>query len=98
MKLLSRFLIIGISVVAFGCASMGTVMKSWVGHPIDDVVSAWGAPDSRMGRADGGAVYTWVTVSSNQYGVQQCRQSFTTNAQSVVTGWSYNGCPRWVRK
>jgi len=87
-----------ISLVLFGCTTTKSVMKSWVGHPIDDVVAAWGAPDSRMARTDGGAVYTWITVSGNQYGVQQCRQSFTTNAESVVTGWSYNNCPRLVPK
>jgi hypothetical protein len=53
-----------------GCASMDSVMSSWVGRSIDDVTAAWGAPESKMSRADGGATYTWTTFSSNQYGVR----------------------------
>lgn len=85
-------------VLMTGCASMDTVMSSWVGRPIDDVSSAWGAPESKMNLADGGVTYTWTTFSSNQYGVRQCRQSFVTDPSGTIISWSYSGCPIFVRK
>ncbi len=64
--------------VAFlsGCVSLESVMNTWTGCSIDDVTAAWGAPESKINRADGGATYTWTTLGSNQYGVHQCRQTF----------------------
>ena len=84
------------SALVLACATMNTVMKSWVGEPIDNLVSSWGAPDSRIARSDGGAVYTWVTVSGDQYGVQQCRQSFTTDSLDIIVGYSFNNCQWFV--
>ena len=34
--------------LAAGCASMDTVMSSWVARSIDGVTATWGAPESRM--------------------------------------------------
>lgn len=95
---LSRLISIFMIFALCGCASMQTVMKSWVGKPIDDVTASWGAPESKMPRSDGGYTYTWTTFSSNQYGVHQCRQSFVTNSEGTVVSWSFNGCPRFVIK
>ncbi len=72
-------------------------MKSWVGSNIDDVTASWGAPESRIERSSGGYTYTWTTFSSNQYGTNQCRQSFITDSIGTIVSWSYNGCPRFVR-
>lgn len=80
-----------------GCASMESVMSSWMGSSIDDVTAAWGAPESRINRADGGATYTWTTFSSNQYGVNQCRQTFVTDSSGTIVSWSFAKCPRFVR-
>lgn len=80
-----------------GCASMDTVMSSWVGRSIDDVTATWGVPESRINRTDGGATYTWTTFSSNQYGVHQCRQSFVTDPSGTIISWSYSGCSKFVR-
>jgi hypothetical protein len=80
-----------------GCASMNSVMSFWEGRSIDDVTAAWGAPESRIDRTDGGATYTWTTFGSNQYGVQQCRQTFVTNPSGTVVSWSYAGCSRFVK-
>ena len=86
-----------IVVLMTGCASMDTAMSLWVGLSIDDATSAWGAPESRMNRADGGGTYTWTTFSSNGYGVHQCRQSFVTDPSGTIISWSYSGCPKFVR-
>ena len=85
------------TLVIAGCTSMDTVMQSWVGNHIDDVTASWGAPESRIPRSDGGYTYTWTTLSSNQYGVHQCRQSFVTDPEGIIFRWSYSGCPRFVR-
>ena len=38
-----------------GCiATMNSRMGSWVGEPVDKIVSSWGAPDSAMLLQDGG--------------------------------------------
>jgi hypothetical protein len=76
---------------------MDSVMSSWVGHSIDDVTAAWGAPESKINRTDGGVTYTWTTFSSNEYGVRQCRQSFVTDASGKIVSWSYAGCPKFIR-
>lgn len=80
-----------------GCVSTKSVMASWVGSSIDDVTAAWGAPESKMVRADGGATYTWTTIGSNQYGVVQCRQTLVTDSQGKVVNWSFAGCPRFLK-
>ena len=85
-------------VILSGCVSMDTRMASWVGDSIDDLTASWGAPDSRINRNDGGATYTWETLNSNKYGVQQCRQTFVTNPAGKIVSWSYNGCPSFVPK
>ncbi|BFU90867.1 MAG: hypothetical protein NTAFB01_20540 [Nitrospira sp.] len=84
-------------VLMAGCASMDTAMSSWVSRSIDDMTATWGAPESKMNRADGGATYTWTTFSSNQYGVHQCRQSVVTDPSGTIISWSYSGCPKFVR-
>lgn len=80
-----------------GCASMDAIMSSWKGRSIDDLTTAWGVPQSRLNRTDGGATYTWTTFSSNQNGVQQCRQTFVTNPSGIIVTWSYAGCAKFVR-
>src|SRR5262245_47935157 len=78
------------------CTTTDSAMNSWVGHPADDLVALWGAPDSRISLENGGAVYTWISVSQNHYGVTQCRQSFNVDSKGVITGWSYSGCPKVI--
>jgi len=80
-----------------GCATRASVMKSWLGNNIDNVTASWGAPSSIMQRNDGGATYTWSSISGNRYGVNQCRQTFVTNASGEIVRWSYNGCSEMVR-
>lgn len=85
-----------IFVILAGCTTMGSVMKSWVNSNIDDVTASWGAPESRIARSDGGYTYTWTTFNSNQYGINQCRQTFVTDSTGTITSWSYSGCKPFV--
>lgn len=93
----STILLLTAIIVVGACASIDSTMGSWVGRSIDDVTANWGAPESMMKRTDGGTTYTWTTFNSNQYGTQQCRQSFVTDASRKIVSWSYSGCPRYVR-
>lgn len=93
----STILLLTAIIVVGACASIDSTMGSWVGRSIDDVTANWGAPESMMKRTDGGTTYTWTTFNSNQYGTQQCRQSFVTDASRKIVSWSYSGCPRYVK-
>ena len=74
------------------------VMDTWKGRSIDEVSDAWGAADLNMKRIDGGVTYTWITYSSGKNGVQQCRQSFVTDAAGIVVSWSYVDCPKYIKE
>ncbi|SFP99451.1 hypothetical protein SAMN05216419_10438 [Nitrosomonas cryotolerans] len=80
------------------CTSTNSIMNSWIGYSVDDLTASWGAPSSRISRADGGSTYTWSTLSSDQYGIHECRKTFVTDSTGTVTQWSYNGCPKLVLK
>ena len=86
------------AVIISGCASMDSVMSAYEGRSIDDVTAKWGAPDSRINRTDGGATYTWISLSSSQQGVYQCRQTFVTDPSGRIVSGSYAGCPRYFLK
>lgn len=85
-------------VILSGCVSMDSRMQSWVGDSFDNLSASWGAPNSIISRKDGGATYTWETISSNKYGIQECRQTFITNPEGKILSWSYYGCPAFVLK
>jgi len=84
-------------IILTGCTTLTTVMESWRGHNIDDVSASWGAPSSVIQRRDGGATYTWTELSSNRYGVHQCRKNFVTDRSGTIVSYSYNGC-RWLQR
>lgn len=98
MKIRLMFVFIIFSILT-GCRTMDTVMSSFEGRHMDDVMARIGAPDSQAARADGGMTYTYVSVSGNRNDIDECRQTFVTNPQKVVVSWSYRGCsylvPRW---
>ena len=67
--MLDRFRLLALVAVLFACliaarciTRTSTVMRSWVGEPVDDLVSNWGAPDSVSKQNSGGRVLTWVTL------------------------------------
>jgi len=95
---LSRIGVFLVIIALAGCVSMESVMSSWVGNSIDDATAAWGAPDSRMARNDGGGTYTWTVRTSDKYGIHECRRTLVTNSSERIVSWAYNGCPKFVRK
>jgi starvation-inducible outer membrane lipoprotein len=92
-----KLLIVMFSLFLMACTTMDSAMNSWMGRNIDDVVRVWGSPASVTQNRSGGATYTWITLSSNQYGVRQCSQSFSTNNLGTIEFYSYANCPRVVR-
>ena len=68
-------------------------MTSWEGHPADEFLATWGAPDSRIQLDNGGKVLTWTTFEGGgDYPLRTCRKSFTVNSYGIIEKWSYSGC------
>lgn len=67
-------------------------MRTWVGKPEAQLVSTWGAPDSKQDVA-GATVYTWTDVWYWQGQQHTCRKTFTIRGGQVET-WSYTDCSR----
>ncbi len=79
----------------FGCVSTQSVMESWQQHHIDELVSAWGAPNSQSEISNGQIVYSWVSNWGSAYLMNTCRQSFTVSPRGTIMIWCYSGCPHW---
>jgi len=77
----------------FGCVSRSDVMQTWTGHRIDELIMIAGAPTNQFIRSDGGVTYTWI----NYYGNRQCNETYSANAEGVITNYSYTGCTGLVR-
>ena len=93
MRKISTLLLFFVFLSLGGCGpSRDSVMSSWLGSQIDEVTTAWGAPDARAPRADGGATYTWVHVRAAGNVLIQCRQNFVTDSSGKVVNWSYLNC------
>jgi len=74
--------------------SMQNLRKSWEGEPIENVTASWGAPDSIVYiHANGGATYTWTTVTNGEYGIRTCRRTLVSNSSGKVIKGTYSGCP-----
>jgi hypothetical protein len=91
-------IILTIAAILIACTSMSTLMNSWNGHPIDEVISVWGTPDSKINDAGGGFVYTWVNSFTNKSGdLGECQRTFITDSKGMVVNWTQTGCPYKVR-
>lgn len=92
---MKKLLIISMSLVILvsGCTTLKEVMTSWEGSSADDLLSAWGAPDSTIQLDNGGKVLTWTTFEGGgDYPIKTCRKSFTVNSEGIIEKWSYSGC------
>lgn len=95
MKVISTFLVV--ILFAAGCTTLKEVMSSWEGRPVDELLSAWGAPDSRIQLKDGGQVLTWTTLWNDaDYGIHTCRKSFTVDSDGIIVKWSYSDCQVYI--
>lgn len=93
---MKKLLLILIVTFIVGCTTTGSVMDSWVGKNISDVVQSWGSPNNQFS-SNGVTTYTWTSVWNNQYTVNTCLKSFNVNSSGTVLSYSYNNCPRFSR-
>ncbi|WP_461538862.1 hypothetical protein [Spongorhabdus nitratireducens] len=92
------FLLIILLFSLAGCVSTSSVMKSWQGRSITDLIALWGAPTSHSPIKNGQHIYTWSTSWGSAYLMHTCRQSFVTNSEGDIQNWSFAGCPHWQMK
>jgi len=87
--LLKRALLVALLAVAaisISCADTRTArMDSWRGHPIEELIEHWGAPNSTAKLQGGRRVYTWITVYSMG---RSYRSTFTTSKDGTIESWS----------
>jgi len=60
MKLfLFKFVILLLSVLAFGCSSISELTRGDIGQPISAVIGRYGPPSRVTPDGKGGSIYTW---------------------------------------
>jgi len=69
-----------------GCANFNETMKSWEGHPLDEVVANWGPPTSLYQRDDGGVTATWSRSGNMTLYVPGGTTPQTTRTTGNITG------------
>jgi hypothetical protein len=86
------FLLVSITSCKHGPSKLEVAMSSWVGKPVGEMLSVWGAPDTNIKLDDGTSVLTWKRVWYwNEYR-HECRKSFTVGPDSIIKKWVYNDC------
>lgn len=80
--------------------TMDAVMESWMGRNLDEIVEAWGYPDSQKTIA-GRKLYIWsqgTYKAKNAFGsrtVDYCTRIVETNESKTIIGanWKGGNCP-----
>jgi hypothetical protein len=82
-----------------------TKMQSWMYHPVEQVVTAWGPPSRQMQLASGKSIWEWdwnggAQVTPDGFGgatisEDSCREWFevaTSSEIPTIVGWHRQGC------
>lgn len=77
------------------CMNTDTIMRSWQGRHIEELMTNWGAPNTHSTLESGKAVYSWVSSWGSAYMMNTCRQTFVTNPEGIIVSWRFAGCPQW---
>ena len=64
-------------------------LNSWVDHPEEDLVAAWGVPERSQRLTDGGQALEYRRVDGD--GVALCTTLFTSDVYGVIRTWAYRG-------
>jgi hypothetical protein len=64
-------------------------LNSWVDHPEEDLVAAWGVPERSQRLTDGGQALEYRRANSE--GVPLCTTLFTSDVYGVIRTWAYRG-------
>jgi hypothetical protein len=79
------------------------ILRSWVGHDIDELVASWGPPSEKYTFKNGESVFTWRNTSnsvsrsmngafhSETVTTHWCKTTFTTNAEGIIISWQWEG-------
>jgi hypothetical protein len=80
--------LLAVAAISISCADTRTTrMDAWQGHPIEELIQHWGAPNGTAKLKDGRMVYTWITVYSLG---RSYRSTFTTSKDGIIESWSYH--------
>lgn len=87
---------IALSAAASGCAvgtgkeQLSSVMRSWIGTPIDDAIAQWGAPTS-VTAVMGRSYYYWLTADIARPELSRCVRRFETGSDRLISNWTWMG-------
>ena len=80
--------LLAVAAISISCADTRTTrMDAWRGHPIEELIQHWGAPNGTAKLKDGRKVYTWISVY--RLG-RNNRSPFTTSKEGTIESWSYH--------
>jgi hypothetical protein len=80
--------LLALAAISISCADTRKArMDAWQGHPIEDLIQHWGAPNGTAKLGDGRKVYTWITVYSLG---RSYRTTVTTSKDGIIESWSYH--------
>jgi hypothetical protein len=80
--------LLAITAISIACAdTRAKRMDAWKGHPIDDLITHWGAPISTHKLRDGRMVYSWISVHSVG---RNYRSTLTVSKDGIIEDWSYH--------
>ncbi|MCH8890587.1 MAG: hypothetical protein IH827_05885 [Myxococcales bacterium] len=80
--------LLAVAAISISCADTRTTrMDAWRGHPIEELIIHWGAPNGTAKLKDGRKVYTWISVYSLG---RNYRSTFTTSKDGIIESWSYH--------
>jgi hypothetical protein len=79
--------LLAFTAISIACAdTRAKRMDAWRGHPIDDLIIQWGAPNRTAKLNDGRMVYSWISVYSVG---RNYRSNFTVSKDGIIEDWSY---------
>jgi len=84
----------GVLLIMSGCAGIPNEeafkakVSTWQGRNVNDLVSAWGPPNSTLRTPGGGTVYTY---NKGDPLPTSCTVDFIVDAAQKITAWRYAG-------
>jgi hypothetical protein len=80
--------VLTIAIAACGTTGLSSQMASWQGVPLDDVVSAWGAPE-QCSLQSSRQLCVWLDLAAD--GRTSCTRMLEVDDRGVVIGWRWRG-------
>jgi len=90
----NRLVIVVIAIFLSACATTANyekILRTWVGHNVDDLVSIWGAPESSYSLSDGGRVLQYSSQRNIQIGGYTTTEPQTTYKSGSINVYGNGG-------